>query len=541
MRALHLVYFSFASLFLTTATAEDWLRFRGPSGSGISRDAKNIPLHWSPSANLGWKVELPGAGVSSPIVVGDRVFITCYSGYGLERNNPGEIENLKRHLLCFDVASGKKIWQQDVAARLPEDPYSGIGVTAHGYASHTPVSDGKIVVAFYGKSGVYAYDLDGNKLWNSDVGNESDPWKWGTSSSPILYRDLVIVTASAESQAIIGFDKNTGSQIWRQEAEGLDGMWGTPLLVSVSDQRTDLVMSVAKEVWGLNPENGRLRWWCQATGADQAHSSAVAADSVAYAFTGRGGGSVAVEVGGQGDVTDSKVKWNGNDSARFGSPVIQGKRIYLVANGVVKSIDRQTGETIDQLRLKGTRKGGRSAFGSLDYCSPVIAANHLYYQKGNGEMFVIALGDQLEQVAINHVTIDSESFGGTPAISDGRMFIRSNKYLYCVTDKGETAQPVKFANDDSEKESTTRNRRSIGFGRPDPSALFARRDSNQDGKLTADEISATRVKAMDSDNDNAVSKEEFLAGMRSASRRGGRRSDRKDERPDRPQRPELES
>lgn len=253
-------------------SAEDWLRFRGPAGSGISGETKSIPTQWSPTANLAWKTELPGPGVSSPIVVGDRVLVTCYSGYGLQRNDPGDIKYLKRHLVCLDAASGEKKWQRDVAAKLPEDPYSGIGVTAHGYASHTPVSDGKLVFAFYGKSGVYAYDLDGNELWNSDVGTESDPWKWGTSSSPILYGDLVIVTASAESQAIVAMDKTTGKEVWRQEAEGLDGMWGTPLLVRIDDSRTDLVMSVAKEVWGLNPETGKLRWWCDASGAEQAHS-----------------------------------------------------------------------------------------------------------------------------------------------------------------------------------------------------------------------------------------------------------------------------
>ncbi len=189
-------------------------------------------------------------------------------------------------MVCLDATTGEKKWQKDVAAKLPEDPYSGIGVTAHGYASHTPVSDGKLVFAFYGKSGLYAYDLDGNELWNSGVGTESDPWKWGTSSSPIEYGDLVIVTASAESQAIVGFDKQSGKEVWRQEAKGLDGMWGTPVLVRVDDNRTDLVMSVAKEVWGLNPETGKLRWFCDASGADQAHSSAIASDGVVFAFIG---------------------------------------------------------------------------------------------------------------------------------------------------------------------------------------------------------------------------------------------------------------
>ena len=220
--------------------------------------------------------------------------------------------------------------------------------------------------------------------------------------SRCVHGNLVIVTASAESQAIVGLDKQTGSEVWRQEAEGLDGMWGTPTLVKIDANRTDLVMSVAKEIWGLNPENGRLRWWCETNAADQAHSSAVYSERVVYAFTGRGGGSAAVEAGGQGDVTASKIKWTGKDTARFGSPVIHGSSVYLIGNGIVKAIDRETGETFKQLRLRGARGSARSMFGSLDYCSPVIAGDRLYYLKGNGQMFVSCRwATKLSQLAVN--------------------------------------------------------------------------------------------------------------------------------------------
>ncbi len=557
MNILRVAGLAFLTLCIGHVSAEDWLRFRGPAGSGVSSETKNLPTQWSPEANLAWKSELPGPGVSSPIVVGDRVFVTCYSGYGLQRNDPGDIKNLKRHLVCLDAVSGEKIWQKDVAALLPEDPYTGIGVTAHGYASHTPVSDGKLVFAFYGKSGVYAYDLDGNELWNTNVGKESDPWKWGTSSSPVVHGDLVIVTASAEGQAIIGFDKKSGTQVWRQEAEGLDGMWGTPILIKVDENRTDLVMSVAKEIWGLNPETGKLRWWCDATGSEQAHTSAVTNDGVVFAFTGRGGGSVAVEVGGNGDVTESNVKWSGKDTARFGSPVVHKSNVYLVSNGIVKAIDRETGESVGQLRLKGNRKARRGGFGSSDYSSPVISGENLYYQKGNGEMFVIALGDELEQKAVNSVTIDSESFGGAPAVSNGRMFVRSDKHLYCVVDKGDQVEPQTIAKTESSEEETGRsNRRPGGFGRGrrtrlDPATVMSQRDADKDGKLSKEELKgsplAVRHRQMDSDKDGSISKDELVSGIKtffgSGGGGGGYRGggQRKDTRPDRPQRPELDT
>ena len=318
-----------------TGYAEDWPRFRGPAGSGVAIDSDSLPTAWSPEANLAWKTPLPGPGASSPIIVDGKAFVTCYSGYGLSQENPGNIENLVRHLVCIDMQTGKKLWQKDVKASLPEDPYSGIGVTAHGYASHTPVSDGKNVYAFFGKSGVHAFDMDGNELWNAEVGKESDPAKWGSSSSPIVYKNTVIVTASAESQAIIGLDKATGKELWRQEAEGLDGMWGTPTLVDVDDNRTDLVMCVAKELWGLDPNSGKLRWYADATGAQQAYSSVVFDGSRVYAFTGRGGGSIAIDAGGSGDVSESNTVWEGSITASFASPVRHESKLYVVSRGVV--------------------------------------------------------------------------------------------------------------------------------------------------------------------------------------------------------------
>ncbi|TWU56432.1 outer membrane biogenesis protein BamB [Rubripirellula tenax] len=451
--------------FTTTAYADDWPSFRGADGSGVSQDTESLPTQWSPSANIGWKVELPGSGVSSPIVVGNRVFVTCYSGYGLERESPGDINDLVRHLVCFDIATGAKLWQKDVAATLPEDPYSGIGVTAHGYASHTPVSDGERVFAFFGKGGVHAFDLDGNALWNVNVGSESDPWKWGSSSSPVVHGDLVIVTASAESQSVVGLDKATGRERWRQEASGLDGMWATPTLVPVDDSRTDLVMGVAKELWGLDPSDGKLRWYSEATGAEQSQSSLVVIDGVAYSFTGRGGGSVAVKVGGSGDTSDAAVLWSGQETTRFASPVGYKSRVYLVANGVVTTVDAKSGDKIGQARLEGVASTG-GGFGSLDYPSPVIANEKMYYLNGAGQMFVFELGDEPKQLSVNLVTTEKETFGGTPAISDGRILLRSNKHLYCVMDENETVDPADNVIAKSDAPSEGGGRGGFGGGRP---------------------------------------------------------------------------
>ena len=424
----------------TLVAAGDWPRFRGLNGSGISSDSEATPVEWSPDKNVRWKAPLPGAGVSSPIVIGDRVFVTCYSGYGA---NFGKIEDLKRHLICVDRSSGKVLWDKAVDAVLPEDSYSGMGIPAHGYASHTPVSDGKRVYVFFGKSGVLAFDLEGKQLWHKSVGTESDRRRWGSASSPILHEGKVIVTASAESEAIVALDSETGDEVWRQEAAGLANVWGTPLLVKIDDERTDLVLGVPYEIWGFNPNSGKLRWYSEIPAGDQYSSSVVAVQDVVYSIEGRGGGSAAVRAGGKGDVTKSRTVWSGNDSSRFGTPVVYENRLYFFSSSVAGCNDAKTGKKVFQGRLEGGSSSGgdggvRSRFGrgggGSDYSSPVIADGKVYYVQGSGSCFVLKAGDKFEQLAVNSVTTDRESFGATPAISNGEIFLRSDKHLYCVSE-----------------------------------------------------------------------------------------------------------
>ena len=197
---------------------DDWPRFRGVEGNGISESS--APTEWGPDENIKWKAKMPGAGVSSPIVVGGKVFVTCYSGYGESRNNVGNKEDLKRHIVCINQADGEELWSKTLDADVEnEDDFSGIGVTAHGYASHTPVSDGEHLFVFMGKSGVAAYDLDGNEIWKTKVGDGSDSRKWGSAASPIVHGDLVIVPALAESRAVYGLDKKTGEEKWACESK----------------------------------------------------------------------------------------------------------------------------------------------------------------------------------------------------------------------------------------------------------------------------------------------------------------------------------
>lgn len=443
-------------------SAEDWSRFRGPNGTGVASDAKSLPSSFSETENMQWKVPLPGPGSSSPIVVGQKVLLTCWSGYGLSREDPGDIKALKLHLMCFDRNSGKLLWDKAIDAHYPEEEYRGM-FAEHGYASHTPVSDGKQVFVFFGKTGLFAFDLDGKEQWRRNVGTDVGAKGWGTSSSPILYKDMVIATASAESRSLVAFKKENGEQVWKQEADGLIGTWGTPVLVEVDNTRTDLVIGVPHEIWGLNPDTGKLRWYCNGVEDESYCSSVVASGAVIFAVEGRGGGSLAVKAGGKDDVSQSHMLWTGSGRNRIGSPVIADGKLYFISGKVINCVDCATGKEIYQARLNsksgggqppapnaggpgngggfggggfGGGRGGRGGgMGGQDYSSPVIGDGKLYYVARNGEIFVLKLGDAFEQLSSNRLTSETEDFSGTPAISNNQIFIRSSKHLYCIGQK----------------------------------------------------------------------------------------------------------
>ncbi|MCB1093635.1 MAG: PQQ-like beta-propeller repeat protein, partial [Verrucomicrobiae bacterium] len=301
-----------------------------------------------------WKADLPGPGSSSPIVWGDRVFVTCYSGYGNGSEGGGDLLTLDRHLLCLKVADGAVIWQKTLAAPLPEDPYEGF-ISEHGYASHTPVTDGERVYAYFGKGGLIAFDFEGNEVWRKDLGSSPSSRGWGTSSSPILHGDLVIVNANEESHAIYALDKATGVEKWKWQTDSLSSIYGTPVISTV-EGRDDLIIGVSGEIWGMNPDTGKLRWFA-GTGltGNIAPSPVIAGDRIVQFGGYPSTMGVGIKAGGKGDVTQSHRLWQNNDAKSYlTSPVFHEGHLYWVSDaGIACCANPDTGELLYETRLEG--------------------------------------------------------------------------------------------------------------------------------------------------------------------------------------------
>jgi outer membrane protein assembly factor BamB len=408
--------------------AEDWPQFRGPGGAGISRDKP--PSTWDDSKNVLWKTPLPGPGSSSPIVVGDHVFVTCFSGYGAGGNG-GDVTKLKRHLVCVNRKDGKIAWTGTVDAVLPEDPYRG-QLTEHGYASNTPASDGEVVYAFFGKSGVVAFDMNGQKLWQTSVGKESDRKGWGSATSPILYKNLVIVNASSESQSIRALDKKTGKQVWSQEASSLEASYSTPAPVDLGGGKMELAVAVPGEVWGMNPDTGKLLWYASTRIAGNVVPSVVSMNGVVFVSGGfESRGTTAVRAGGNGDVTKSHVVWSVSDSTYIPSPVAAGGYLFWVSDeGRATCLDAASGKILGQQRLAITGGGGRGR-GKPIYASTVMVGDKLVAVTRSSGVFVLSATPQLQPLATNRLSEEAE-FNAAPAVAGGQLFLRSTKSLYCI-------------------------------------------------------------------------------------------------------------
>jgi len=401
--------------------AADWPRFRGPDAKGIA-PTSGVPATWSPKENVVWKTALPGFGASSPITLGDKIFLTCYSGYGLDEDEPGDQEDLLLTVLAIDRADGEMLWAKSTTARLPEKAYDVGFVDLHGYASATPATDGKAVFAFFGRSGVVAYSVDGEPLWRVYVGDETH--QWGSGASPVLFEDLVIINASVESKSVVALHKSDGREVWR--VEGVGRSWSTPLVVDLPGGARELVVSMEEKVLGLDPVTGKQLWECAGV-RDYVCAGVIAHEGIVYVTGGRKPQSFAIRAGGRGDVTESHLLWELRKCTKVPTPLLHDGLLYWVdQKGMAGCVDAKTGELVYQERLDDL-----SGTPDKVYASLVLADGKLYAVSCRSGTVVLATGREFKKLAQNDLG-DPSVFNATPVIGNGQLLLRSDRFLYCI-------------------------------------------------------------------------------------------------------------
>ena len=390
----------------TAINAEgDWPQWCGPASDGHSVEA-NVPVKWDEKSVV-WKTELPGSGQSSPVIFGDRVFLTS----ALEAGG-------QRVVFCVDRKTGKILWQETVWTGTPEATHK-----MNGWATATCATDGKQVVAFFGRGGIHGFDVDGKKLWSKDLGKFDGPW--GAAASPLIVDGLVIQNCDAVDEAsLLALEVRTGKVVWQTPRQiPPRGGWSSPVLVNAGARR-EVVVNGEEVVTSYDPLSGAKLWTCKAfTGRGE--PTITPGNGLLFVVNGKPGDFYALRPGGDGDITQSHMAWHtprksGRDQP---SPIVVGEFVIVVSmDGVGFCYDTTTGKELWKERLGGS------------FTSSPIAANGLaYFQDDAGKTTVIKPGSKLEVVAENTLPADgSEVFRASLTPSRGQMFSRSDKTLYCL-------------------------------------------------------------------------------------------------------------
>ncbi len=392
---------------LTAHAETNWPRWRGPHENGHSDDTQ-VPVKWS-SANVAWKATLKGIGQSSPIVWGERIYMTS------------ALENGKQRLVfCLDRKTGKPLWEHVAWTGTPEESHK-----MNGWASATCVTDGEVVIAFFGRGGLHGYTVDGKHLWSRDLGQFKSPW--GVASCPMIYGDLVVQNGDSEENAFItGIDKRTGKTVWstsRPENRG----WSTPILVETSG-RQELVINGHSGVFAYAPKDGQQLWFCKSFSGRGEPTVTPAPGGVLCVLNGLSGDTYAIRPGGAGDVTSSHMAWHtprktGRDCP---SPIVIGNQMLAMdMKGVLTAYDTNDGKEVWKHRVGG------------NFSASPIAANGLaYFIAEDGKTVVVKPGAEPNIVAENELrSADDEIFRASLTPHDHQLLIRSTYVLYCVGQK----------------------------------------------------------------------------------------------------------
>jgi outer membrane protein assembly factor BamB len=410
-----------------SAWAANWPEWRGPTRDGVTTE-KNLPISWDTS-DIKWKAALPDRGNSTPIIWGNKVFIS----------QAVETEG-KRLLICFNKQTGEKLWEAGPTFGQKEDSHA-----TNPQSSPSPATDGTHVVAWHGSAGLFCYDFDGKELWKRDFGKQTH--EWGYASSPVIHKDLVYLYFGPGPRTfLVALEKNSGKTVWQIDYEekhpekredgfagrkGVIGSWSTPILVQAAG-REELVLSIPEFVVGYHPVTGKELWRCRGMNP-LVYTSPVYGEGVIVVMGGFHGPDLAVKPGGNGDVTETHKLWqSGRTENRLGSAVIRdGLCFVMTMPGLVECIDLKTGEKIWKERARG--RGAKSD----SWSSMVLSEDKIYVLNQSSETIVLRASREFQILSIN--SLEGELTNSSLAVSDGEFFIRTHEHLYCISKKTKTA------------------------------------------------------------------------------------------------------
>ena len=420
--------------------ADDWPHWRGPSATGVSPEA-SLPTKWSATDNVAWKAPLAGAGISTPIASGDRIFVTSQLGAGISRPGPrlvqgGDAAAMGERPLgagraaaadpaktvfvveAFARADGRRLWERRIDAAGTLTPTH----EKHNLATPSPVTDGGLLFALFGTGQLAALDRDGAVVWQRHLGSEYGPFdiQWGHGSSPVLYGDTVILLCDHPSASyLVALDKRTGKERWKTDRGKGRSSYSTPLIVPAASG-DELIVNSTERLDAYDPRSGRHLWH---TGESNRFPvpSPVFHNGVIFASRGyRSGPYMAIKTGGRGDITGSHVIWQIATGAPYVSSLLHYDGVVYMANdvGVLTAVDAATGERVWQQRVEGVFSA-----------SPAGGAGHVYFVSENGDTVVVKAGRSPQIVSRNGI---GERALASPALSGGRVFLRTDEHLIAI-------------------------------------------------------------------------------------------------------------
>ena len=422
----------------------NWPQFRGSDAAGVSANA-NLPDTWSATENVAWKTDLPGRSWSSPIVLGDRVFLTAVVNVGEseppkkglylggDRPLPPKSDHLWK-VLCLDLITGKVQWEKTVHQGVPQTPIH----LKSSYGAETPVTDGQRIYALFGNLGVFAFTLEGGEVWSKRIEPRKTAFGWGTAASPVLHDGrLFIVNDNQEQSELFALDANTGKELWRVDRDEKSN-WATPF-VWEPGQRTELITSGSRAVRSYDLD-GKLLWSFRgmsniviptplAGGGLLFVSSGYVGDKLRplYAIRPGAGGDITLK---PGETTNEFIAWSNPVAGPYNpSPLFYDGRLYVLYDrGLVSCLDAKTGKVLyDRERLlEGL------AFTS----SPWAAAGRVFCLNEDGVCYVLRAGDKYELLHTNKLAEDDMCMA-TPALVGDRLVIRTAARLYCIRARGQ--------------------------------------------------------------------------------------------------------